>query len=293
MHLLIDLCDPQDSSDTVTLEFKLFDHTIVHRWADKVRLAQKLNYPIDDPQRFYGFDHKEIEKHKALRLLQESIDTINGFRPLIDRKIESVDDQDTLNYLHHIFEEHHGLLDQQNSEFWNQATPEVRKALANLNIYVHRCESAVSSLPRMVVTYYGLPKVCKLNRTDYGLFTPYIEFGDLYLNYVEIGKTITDLWHDDDRYIHDDAFRAFEHFSADFGVRFHDSDRADRLDRYESVIGYHTKHKDFFDRLGYSLPDNRLTYASNLILGRLTYSDKEHILEQVRTHQHVLSVRFE
>jgi hypothetical protein len=293
MKMFIDLCDPKNTDDTFTLEFHLEDNIVTRRWIDKVQLAQKLGYPIDDPTRFYGFNNKVDEVKKAISLINFAIDEINSYRPLIDRKITTVDDQDTLNYLHHIFEEYHGLLDQQDTEYWHAAPETVRRALANLNIYVHRCESAVNSLPRMVVTYYGLPKVCKLDAKDYDLFTPYTEFGDLYLNYAEIGKTLKDLWHDNDQYIHDDAFRHFEHLGADFGIRFHGTDRIERDREIESIWEYYQKNEEFFKSKGFFYKDPKLTAYSSLVLGRLTYTDEEHIIDNIRSHQHVLSVKFE
>lgn len=65
-----------DLSDTFALEFQLEDNAITHRWADKVQLAQKLGYPIDDPERFYGFDSPEEEAAKALALINNAVDEI-------------------------------------------------------------------------------------------------------------------------------------------------------------------------------------------------------------------------
>ncbi len=291
--LLIDLCNPRDHQDVFTLEFELNDSTITKRWVDKVLLAQKLGYPVDDPERFYGFNSTEIESSKALALINNCIDQINSHANIIDRKLEDIKDQDTLNYLHHIFEEYHGLLDQQDNEFWNSCPTYVKQALANLNIYVHRCESANSNNPRMVVTYYGLPKVCELYPEDYELFTPYTEFGDIYLNYVEIGKTLSDLWHDEDQYIHDDAFQPFHRFSADFAVRFYDVDRAQKDRQISATWEYFDQHEKFFQKLGYCRGDERLMPFGVLPLGRLTHSNRDFIVNEVRKRQCIKAVRFE
>ena len=291
--LFIDLCNPFDHGDEFTLAFELNDNTITKRWSDLVLLAQALRYPIDDPHRFYGFDLPEVERDKALALINNCIDQINSHQQIIDRKLEHVDDQDTLNYLHHVFEEYHGLLDQQDTDFWMGCPPYVKQALANLNVYVHRCESAIDSQPRMVVTYYGLPKACRLEESDYQLFTPYAEFGDLYLNYVEIGKTLSDLWHDQDRYIHDDAFQPFQRFSADFAIKFHDIDRSYRDRWIAAVWRYFDEHKDFFESRGYQRGDPRLAPFSVLPLGKLIYDDKELVLREVQKRQQVKAVRIQ
>jgi hypothetical protein len=122
-----------------------------------------------------------------------------------------VHDQDTLNYLHNIFERYHGLLYQQNSEFWMSAPDRVRTALADLNLAVHRCETAQSAQnTRLVCTWYGQPKQYTMPLTmqqQYGTTNP--PWGSVCLNYCEIGKTLEDLARDNDCYIGDDAFRPF------------------------------------------------------------------------------------
>jgi chaperone required for assembly of F1-ATPase len=92
-------------------------------------MALRDPYPLDHLDRFYGFNSLEQEESHALKLIQASIDTINNYKPVITRQITTVADQDTLNYLHSIFEQYHGLLDQQSQEFFKTAPPEVKMAL--------------------------------------------------------------------------------------------------------------------------------------------------------------------
>jgi dUTP pyrophosphatase len=171
-------------------------------------MNNRKDYPLDHPNRFYGFDTPEQEQVRALEMINASIATVNRYRPIITRQITSVDDQDTLNYLHSIFERYHGLLDQQDHEFFKSAPDTVKQALADLNINVHRCESvARGSRPRFVCTWYGMPKTKSL--TDellkYGTLNP--KFGSVCLNYCEIGKTLEDLTQDRDNYISEEAFQ--------------------------------------------------------------------------------------
>jgi hypothetical protein len=99
---------------------------------------------MDNPDRFYGFGTAQQEQQRAVDMIQQCIATINAHDPIIDREFEYT--QDGLNYLHNIFERYHGLLDQQTSEYWLSAPSTVRQALANLNLAVHRCETAMADL---------------------------------------------------------------------------------------------------------------------------------------------------
>ena len=79
---------------------------------------------------------------------------------------------------------------------------------------------------------------------DYGELE--IQFGTVYLNYCEIGKTLEDLVHDRDIYISDDAFKPFGHYSADFNVAFYNKDLRPQLPSMQAYIDQHEKF--FFDR---------------------------------------------
>jgi hypothetical protein len=289
-NLYIAYCNPTNPLDTFTLEYKLRDNPVVPKWCERVESAQK-QYKIDDPTRFYGFGSIKSQIKDALDRINKCIQIINKFELIIDRKINSIDDQDTLNYLHHIFEVYHGSLDQQSHEFWLRAPETVRKALADLNILVHRCESVDrQALPRHVVTYYGLPKDKVLDVSDYQYFTDKIEFGTVYLNYAEIGKSLEDLATDNDQYIGDDAFRPFCHYSADFNVKFWSNTDRQIESRCANIKAYYDSNIEFFkDR---KLPWGHTDLISGVIpLADLVYSgNKKELLKELESHQQVKEV---
>ena len=191
-------------SDTFYLRFRLRPNAFVPRWVKRVQTAQE-KYNIDDPTRFYGFGTIQEQTDQSLQLINKCIETINHWQTLIPKQLTDVKDQDYLNFLHNIFEVYHGHLGTQNTDEWRGMSDHVQKALADLNVFVHRCESvARGAMPRHVVTYYGLPKTETLTKDDYSLFEPLTEWGTVYLNYVEIGKTLEDLTLDNDQYIGDD-----------------------------------------------------------------------------------------
>lgn len=229
-------------NDKMPIEYKLLDYDIVQRWAERVSAAQKFPYPIDHPERFYGFGTWESQANNAIEYMNKLCSKLMSQGIKIDRNLTDVFDQDTLNYLHHIFEEKHGLLDAKNSD------AEVLQTLSDLNIHVHRCESIQrGAKPRHVVTYFGLPKTKLLDIDDYQYFTNEYKFGTVYLNYVEIGKTIEDLTVDNDRYISTEAFQPFRHYSADFVVKFFNTDKLEVSISIQKMREFYNKHIDFFN----------------------------------------------
>jgi hypothetical protein len=227
--------------DPITLNFKLRNNPIARLWAQ--RMHERTSWPLDHPDRFYGFGTSQQERDRATQDIQRCIGTINLWEPIIHREFEYT--QDCLNYLHNIFERYHGLLNQQTSDYWQRAPVPVRQALAELNLAVHRCESvAAGARPRFVCTWYGMPKIHRLDpalQSVYGSWE--IKFGTVYLNYCEIGKTAEDLAHDNDKYIADEAFKPFSYYSADFNVQFYDRNLSEI---YGSVQHYIDQHQDFF-----------------------------------------------
>ena len=256
---LITLCNPNDIEDEYIIEFDLNDSSIAKKWHLKVVEAINSGYSIDDPERFYGLNTVQKDKLIAIERINKCVDIINSHKKIIDRRLFYINDTDTLNYLHHIFEEYHGLLDQQTNEFYMGASLEVRKALSDLNIAVHRVENVLYGNPkRFVTTYFGLPKTDKLKTEDFDYMTCHYNFGDLYLNYVEVGKTLEDLVRDNDEYIDDDAFKPWNYYSADFTVRLSDTTDNDAEWISNECANYYVKNYNFFKKLGYPEYTNQL-----------------------------------
>lgn len=272
--------------DPLTLHFKIRDTHMAQLWTE--RMSYRNAWPLDHPDRFYGFGTAEQQREQAVQMIQQCISVINQWQPVVDREFEYT--QDCLNYLHSIFERYHGLLDQQNTPYWNTAPDTVRKALADLNLAVHRCESvAAGARPRLVCTWYGMPKTHVLSEDMQSKYGDHrITFGTVYLNYCEIGKTVEDLANDNDRYISDQAFRPFAHYSADFNVQFYDRDMSHNYPRIQQYID---QHQDFFVAHGITSVYNIKAQPLRFPVADLEYTgDRQHLLLQIAQRQWVQKV---
>ena len=284
MSLYIDLV----GNNTLTLEFQLIDSPIAELWVE--RMNSREQYPLDHPDRFYGFNSQEEEVRRAEYYICSCIETINAYQSIIDRPFTNYQDQDCLNYLHNIFERYHGQLDRQDTDFWNQAPNEVRQALANLNLAVHRCESIDrGAQPRFVCTWYGMPKTLHLpqeHMLKYSTMSTF--FGTVYLNYCEIGKTLEDLTTDRDCYIGDDMFKPYNFYSADFVVKFWDDSTEEIQNKLSSMQEYYNTHQDFFKDRGYNkFNDPRLLPLRFPVAQLVETMPREQLLEEIKQRQHV------
>lgn len=250
-ELHIEYSDPTGVLQPLTLRFKLNNFPIVEKWVNKVVESQE-KYKIDDPRRFYSFNDNEV--HDAIERINNVCDIINTHGSIINRKVTYPIEQDTLNYLHHIFEVYHGLLDKQEHPFYVSASDEVKLALRNLNIEVHRCESLVNTritgnytFPRHVVTWFDLKKHEQFDIADYDYFDEKVEFGSIYINYVEIGKSLEHLSTDFDDHIGSEAFKPFRYYSSDFVVKFYELTDDYVLERKNLMRTFYDDHLDFFN----------------------------------------------
>jgi hypothetical protein len=256
-------------------------------------MSQRDTWPLDHPDRFYGFGTPAEETARAIALIEQCIDTINSYEYIIRRSFTF--DQNCLNYMHNIFEQYHGLLDRQNTRFWHGAPVPVREALANLNLAVHRCEGILGANPhRFVCTWYGMPKTHQLNTTlqrQHG--TMRIKFGTVYLNYAEIGKTVEDLAHDNDQYIFPEAFKPLHHYCFDFTVRFTNKTEQDHLEIEQQIWNYFDQHQEFFAQQGYKKYDPKLSLGAITIAKIVQDRPREEIIKMISQHQQFKSVRAE
>ena len=282
--------------DDLTLTYNINDTSIAQRWAKL--LAESIEkYSIDDPERLYGFDTEALERQRAVDAINKCVDTINDYKPgFVERRMTSELIQDDLNYLHHIFEVYHGMLNEPH-EFYLAAPTEVRKALGQLNLEVHRCEvmskgTIRKMLPTHLVTYYDMPRGPEhrlLEDADYEHFTDFYEFGTVYLLYVEIGKTLQDMSIDNDDHISDEAYKPFRNYASDFVIRYFGTSH-ETWNNYRKLFRKHyEENQDFYDaRYNYSHIYNR---PGNIPLAKLqTHLSPEEVVTEIQKRQFVSNI---
>jgi hypothetical protein len=278
--------------EDLALEFRVLETPVANLWVE--RMSQRHRWPMDDPQRFYGFNTQQQDEQVALAKIQECVQGINAWQPLVDRSLHTVHDQDTLNYLHNLFEQWHGLLDQHMTHpVYGDIPNQVRQHLANLNIAVHRCEStARGNRPRFVCTWFGMPKTKTLPvevMQQCGTLNP--KFGSVCLNYAEIGKTLENLTQDRDNYISDDAFLPFNHYSVDFNVRMHEETADYVSDKLVRMQAYYNQHREFFFDQGFAtFQDPRLLPLRFPVAELIETMPRNELLEAIRQRQQVTQV---
>lgn len=273
------------------LYFDLVDIPIAHRWIRQVKTFIQNNQPWDDPNRFYNFPNTVWNQESTATKIQALCTTINYHSPgLITIPASSTISQDELNYLHSIFEQYHGLYDQQSSNtFYSNAPLIVQQALGDLNIWIHRYES-LGGIPRFVMTWRNKPGRDLIHDTDFQHFTLTEQWGDLRLNYCEIGKPLYDLWHDNDRHISADAFKPQHWFAFDFTVRFSTQPKEYFDQIKDQIWDYFDQNLDMFSELGYKKHDPKLALGAITVAKLQQHQPRDVIMKMIDQHQTVKSI---
>ena len=284
-NLIVRLSDKQDYSKTLDLEFNLIQSDFLPKWIDRFLHAQQRQDVVSEPWAMYNLNDQWTSEY-TLEFLNRNIAQCNKISPdMFDRTITDINNQDTLNYLHSVFELHHGQLDTwlENPIFLQGNGHELRQCLSHINQTIHRCEGHNKS-PKIRVVYFDIPKTMTFTKEDYSLFTDSIDFGGVYTLYADVGKNLESLAVDDDDHHHD--FVPNLHYSVDFQIRFHDKTNNQLAERCKSFFD---ANATYFNNKGYHWGDPRLT-TGHIKLAQLRYDNKQLVLDNLQNYDNIQSV---
>lgn len=212
MKFIVTITNGQEDKDLV---FNVYNTDIAQRWAQEVA----NNYPLYETDRFQGWPGSDRDLSYYFDQLQKQINIVNSYKEnTISSQVAS--DQDTLNYLHTFFEQLRGELTT-GTIFYNDAPNNVKDAINKFNVLIHETEHLIrsSDTPTIIGTFKDRPRI-KLSDDDHKHFTFKWKYGEVYINYCEVGKTLLDVFKDRDKYVGQANIRPQEYYSADFMIKF-------------------------------------------------------------------------
>lgn len=277
---ILRLSNKENHRDIYDLEFDLIESSFLPKWIDRYLLAKQRQDRISEPWAFYNLNNDWSES-ATVDFLNYHIDACNSFAPgLFSCNLNSIHDQDTLNYIHSVFELHHGKLDKwQNNPLLKQ-NPKLREHLSHVNQAVHRCES-IGGNKKIRIVYFDLPKTETFNCEDYSLFTDEVKFGGLYTLYADVGKNLESLALDNDDHHHD--FVPNLHYSVDCVVKFNNNNGIEHQEIYSKFL---LDNWQYFENKGYVKNDPRLTTGS-IQIAQLNYVNQQQILDNLKNYNYI------
>jgi len=276
--ILVRFSKTNNPNDCYDLHFQLEQNAFVPKWIDRVNHAKRRQDPISEPWAIKGINNNLDPENCRIRL-NELIDKVNAHERLFDKKLDNLNDQDTLNQIHAVFEKHHGQLDEwlSNPLFANKPK-EFREWLSQINQFVHLCEGANSS-PSVRIVWFDLPKTEQFDTSDYALFTNNREFGTIYSLYADVGKNIESLADDNDDHHHD--FVPNLHYSADCRIIFETLDQNLVAFRELSYHHYKNDNQQYLESKDYAMDDPRLTTGHIPLAKLVTNKSELQILQEL------------
>ena len=284
-YATIRLSKRNDHTQYLDLKYQIIDNHFTRKWINCVLQAQQEQHRISEPWAIYNINDN-LNDDFVLQKLNSLMKSVDQEHVLFGFNIDSISDQDKLNKIHAIFEQHHGQLDEwKTNPIFRDRSENFRRHLSEINQIVHACEGRQGS-PKIRVVWFDLPKVNKFDSDDYKLFTNKRTFGSLYHLYADVGKGVEALAEDNDEHHHDIVPNI--HFSADCVAYFH-NDTKDDVHRMEtSYKNYIDKNIDYIRSKGFDIDDPRLT-TGRVELARLEYTDEKLIMDQIKEFDYIQS----
>ena len=242
------------------LTYKVYETTIALKWFECLK-NQVLNADntTAEPDRMYNFPDNVWTEEKIVNELNNCIEKINGREIVITHAAYVGMPQEQLNHLHLYFETlRGGTLTP--AEYWLKANNTEQLALERYNVIIHRAENFYrnkkqdSYFPRLVFRFKDRKRY-ELSDDDYQYFTLHRKFGEVYINYCEVGKPLYDVYKDGDDLVGEDNIRPLKWYSPDFTAYFHDRRKTSVDSFLEGMNKWWDINKNYLATLGFKKED--------------------------------------
>jgi hypothetical protein len=229
----------------LTLEFETYETPIAKKWAAELESQLIRNSTLKENNRLYQFSNQN-SLTDIVQELKNRADKINSYQFYIPDTIDDSINQDTLNQLHKYFEEMRGGI-LSPGEYYTGAPEDIKTAIEDYNVLIHKIEDKLNAdrrgilRPRIVMTFKDRQRH-ELQDEDYDQFSVDIKFGEVYVNYCEVGKPLWDVFKDQDQVVGDQNIRPLKWYSADMMIYFFNGGYRNRLNEFWSWWDRNSNH---------------------------------------------------
>ena len=181
------------ASSEAFFDVHLNDNSFVRKWAEELQWCLD-NCKFNQQEAFWSL----VSLEESSKILTDSCTTINRY---LKNFIEIRDDlpnqpQEYFNYLHEKFEQLSGQFGKP-TRLFTMANQELKDAIRNLNLFLHRIETKIPSKPSLYISFdKNQYRRKELAEADYDNFEFKCPPGTLFVHYVELGKEFIDLYED-------------------------------------------------------------------------------------------------
>ena len=245
----------EENNNKLVLEFIVYETPIGVKWAEELKAQLLRTEELFENDRLYNFGNN-WPTEKIVSKLNNCIQSINEWKEFIPYKLDIPVNQEILNQLHKYFEDMRGGV-LSPGEFWNEDTKNIKKCISDYNVLIHRLEDKQNNLiarPRIVITFKSRPRHL-LNDNDFDYFSKNINFGEVYVNYCEVGKPLWDVFKDDDNIVGEHNIRPLKYYSSDMSIYFTTGSMNSKMHLFDQ---WWHRNENFLNSLGFYKGDKKL-----------------------------------
>ena len=266
----------------LTLTFECYDTSVALRWFALLSEVLSADPTLRECDRLHDFPGTAWSESAVVDRINTSIDIINSHLPAIAERAVLGGGRHQLNQLHLRFEQlRGGILTP--SIHWQQANEVLRSAINDLNLHIHRLEDLLDSdsntvpWPHAIITFRNFQRRL-LEPQDYALFTTDTQFGEVYLNYCEVGKSLWNVYFDGDSVIGDDNIRPLRYYSPEMVLKFYDSTQDSELPKFWQWWDDNAAH---LSELGFHKDDANLSIGAIPVAQLKTNMDRNKLINAI------------
>ncbi len=264
------------------LTYNVYNTPCSARWFESLIEQVSIDNTVAEPDRLYNFPNDNWTEEKIVNELNHCIEIINSTNTVIHHTAFVGMPQEQLNHLHHYFETLRGGI-LSSAEYWKTATDQEKVALERYNVIIHRAESFYSSS----IYKQNYPRlVCRFNRSlrydlldeDYQHFTLLRNFGEVYINYCEVGKPLYDIYKDGDDIVGEDNIRPLRYYSAGFNTYFFNRSQHN-VDKFlQGMSQWWDQNNNYLTALGFTKDDPKNAIGNIPVAMLETNKDQKEII---------------
>ena len=244
----VTLRNPLNKSDTLDYTIMVYDTPMAHRWYSALQDNLRNNLYLEKNFCFLGFPDSARDLEFICQELKWATDQINSFFEPEEYRISEQftpetlrpdginPDQEVMNILHNHFEHLQGTVGGL-SEWYKQADYYTKFAIRQLNNLCHEAESLMLSQrkkaelpewvrPSQITTFLNCPRIefPAEHKTTFDETRYDRRFGEVYLHWTQIGKTLYEVYRDENGVDIDaatcDAITHLRFYSGEFDIEW-------------------------------------------------------------------------
>ena len=285
--VIVTLRNPLEKNDTLDYIIDVYDTPMGNNWYAALQDVLQRNLYLEKNFCFLGFPDAPRDLDYICKELKWATDQINGFFEPEDYRISEKftpatmrpdginPDQDVMNRLHNHFEHLQGTA-WELSDWYKRADYDTKFAIRQLNNLCHEAESLMLSQrkkatqpewvrPSQITTFLNCPRheFPSIHKTTFEESRYDRRFGEVYLHWTQIGKTLYEVYRDEAGVDIDssvcDAITHLRYYSGEFDIEW----AQDVV--YNGPHPWHTREmagfRDWLTRNGFDLANTEYNYG--------------------------------